>query len=308
MIALERLLCPCDFSEASQHAIDHAIAIAKWSRSSITALHVYDPLFMPVPGLPGGEARVPVNELSRVQGQLEGMFERARHDGVKVDVTVEVGQPARQIVERARLSDAHLIVMGTHGAGGFEHLVLGSVAERVLRKAACPVLTVPPRSHAVSPLPFQKIVCAVDFSSASLSAWQQTKAFARNTGATIVAVTVIEWPWHEPPVPDLHTLPAEQVEQLAEWRRYLESSALDRLRSIAPTDDSTLTFVPRVVHGRAYEAILRVADEERPDLVVIGVHGRNVVDMALFGSTTNQVVRRAKCPVLTWREIRPSQP
>ena len=60
--------------------------------------------------------------------------------------------------------------------------------------------------------------------------------------------------------------------------------------------------VPRLRHGKSYVEILRVASEQRADLIVMGVHGRNGLDMALFGSTTNQVVRQATCPVLTLRQ------
>ena len=74
------------------------------------------------------------------------------------------------ILDRAASLPADLIVMGTHGAGGFQHLVLGSVTEKVLRQAACPVLTVPPRAQATSRLPFSRLLCAVDFSDVSLAA------------------------------------------------------------------------------------------------------------------------------------------
>ena len=81
-----------------------------------------------------------------------------------------MGQPAPAILDCAVRLPADLIVMGTHGAGGFERFVLGSVAEKVLRRAACPVLTVPSRAHATSVLPFKRVVCAVDFSDSSLTA------------------------------------------------------------------------------------------------------------------------------------------
>jgi len=302
MIGLERLLCPCDFSDASQHAIDHAIAVAKWSGATITALHVYEPLFMPIPAFPSGNQRVSTREVSRVREQLDARFHPARLEGVNVDVVVEVGHPARVILDRSRELNAQLIVMGTHGLSGFEHLLLGSVTERVLRKAMCPVLTVPPLMHGVSTLPYRRILCAIDFSNASLAAWKQACAFARDANATLIAMTVVEWPWHEPPSPDLHTLPPEQVRALTELRRYLECGATRRLQALVPGDAGSTAFEQRVVHGRSYEGILRVSEDEHCDLVILGVHGRNVADMALFGSTTNQVVRCAKCPVLTWKE------
>jgi nucleotide-binding universal stress UspA family protein len=94
-----------------------------------------------VPALPPPQDRVPESELKRVRGDAAAFLEDADTAGLNADVVVRVGQAARQILESAAALPADLIVMGTHGAGGFEGLVLGSVTEKVLRKATCPVLT-----------------------------------------------------------------------------------------------------------------------------------------------------------------------
>jgi nucleotide-binding universal stress UspA family protein len=112
-----------------------------------------------------------------------------------------------------------------------------------------------------------------------------------------------EWPWHEPPPPQLSDMPREQAAALAEYRRYLEQSTTARLKALASdavTGQCATTL--RVVHGKSYVEILRVAAEDHADLIVTGVHGRNAMDLMLFGSTTHQLVRRATCPVLTLRQ------
>jgi nucleotide-binding universal stress UspA family protein len=113
-------------------------------------------------------------------------------------------------------------------------------------------------------------------------------------------VHVIEWPWHEPPAPRFDQLPTEQAAALDEYRRYADASARGRLEGLVPADADTPVSV-EVAHGKPYVEILRTAFREPTDLIVIGVHGRSVPDLALFGSTANQVVRRATCPVLTLR-------
>jgi nucleotide-binding universal stress UspA family protein len=179
--------------------------------------------------------------------------------------------------------------------------MLGSVTEKVLRKAACPVLTVPPRAHATSRLPPSRIVCAVDFSEWSLAAVDFAASIAQESGgASLILVHVIEWPWHEPPAPAFEELPAEQSAALQEYRRYVASRATKRLEALVP-DAVAGRCDFRVLNGKAYVELLRVAATERADLIVLGVHGRNVVDLALFGSTTNHMVREATCPVLTLR-------
>ena len=302
MAPITRILCPIDFSEASQHAIEHAIVIARWYKASITALHVYNPAFTPIPGLPPLESRVPEPELTRVRAETSKCFERAIASGVGLDVVVDVGQPAARILVRSVDAHSDLIVMGTHGASGFEHLLLGSVTEKVLRKARCPVLTVPPHAQATSTLPFRRLLCAIDFSDSSLRGLELACSLAKESKAALTLLHVVEWPWHEPPPPVLEDLPSDQAAALAEFRRYVEKSAIERLRALTPeAGEDGWVREPRVVHGKPYTEILRVAAEVRADLLVMGVHGRNVADVMLFGSTTNQIVRRATCPVLTLR-------
>lgn len=303
MVPIKRILCPVDFSETSGHAVDHAVALARWYNASITALHVRSPMFMPVPGLPAPEKRVTEDELRRLQAETLACFESATATGVGVDVLVEAGQAAREILDRAVALPANLIVMGTHGAGGFEHLVLGSVTEKVLRKAPCPVLTVPPHARATSRLPFRRLACAVDFSDWSLTALELAFSLARESGAGVTLVHVIEWPWHEPPPPQLSELPPEQAAALGEYRKRLEQSATARLAALTPDAiQGGRDTATRVVHGKPYVQILRVAADDCADLIVMGVHGRSAADLVLFGSTTNQVVRHATCPVLTVRQ------
>jgi nucleotide-binding universal stress UspA family protein len=221
-------------------------------------------------------------------------------DKSRLEILIDLGQPASQILERAASLPADLIVMGTHGTSGFEHLVLGSVTEKVLRRARCPVLTVPPRAQATSRLPFRRLLCAIDFSESSLAALQFAVSLAEESDAALTLLHVLEWPWEEPQPPTIEGLPFERGFALAEFRRYCERSARDRLESLVP-DSLRLSQRPvtRLRNGKPYTQVLHVAAEERTDLIVVGVRGRNPIDVTLFGSTTNQVVRRATCPVLT---------
>ena len=302
MLNIKQILCPVDLSEASNHAIKQASVIAGWYKARITALHVYDPVFMPIPGLPAADDRVTEAEVRRVHDRTAACFQQATAAGIVVDVVIDRGRPAAEILNRAASLPADLIVIGTHGAGGFEHLVLGSVTEKVLRKATCAVLTVPPRARATSTLPFKRLLCAVDFSDPSLAALTFACSLAQESAAELAILHVIEWPWQEPPPPVLEELPPEQAAALGEYRRYLEKSAMNRLKALVPGELwDRCAIAPRVVHGKSYVEVLRVAAEGRADLIVMGVHGRNALDMMLFGSTTNQVVRRATCPVLTLR-------
>jgi nucleotide-binding universal stress UspA family protein len=300
MHEIQRILCPVDVSDTTTHVVDQATALAAWTHAGITALHVYEPMIAPVPGLPEPNDRVPTTQLQSLRDHFTAAFQGAVAQGIAVDIMIEVGQPVPHILGCAAGVHADIIVMGTHGAGGFEHLLLGSVAETVLRKARCPVLTVPPRAHSTSRLPFERLLCAVDFSEASLAAARFACATAKETGAALTLAHVVEWPWHEPPAAAPQDMPPAQGAALAEYRRYLQSTATTRLASLGR--EHACVSEPVVVHGKSYAEILRLAEEERADLIVLGVRGRNPLDMMLLGSTTNHVVRRATCPVLTVRD------
>jgi nucleotide-binding universal stress UspA family protein len=306
MITLKQILCPVDFSDASDHAVELAGLIARWYDARITALHVAAPVVVPFPGLPAGgyAGNLSVEEAER--RRLCEATARAFHAAVAADTSVDVqvptGQPAGEILDYANRLPADLIVMGTHGAGGFQHLVLGSVTEKVLRKARCPVLTVPPRAQATSRLPFKQMLCAVDFSESSLTALGFGLSLAKEADAQLTILHVLEWPWEEPPAPRFEQLPVEQAFSLAAYRREREKDAARQLAALVPADARDwCSPATRIAHGRSYEQILRVAAEEHSDLIVMGVRGRSALDIAVFGSTTNHMVRTATCPVLTLR-------
>jgi nucleotide-binding universal stress UspA family protein len=297
---IRRILCPTDFSETSRHAVAHATALARWYHASLSLLHVYDSLLASVPDqfTPGGD--LTDTELRHVREKLAASCAEATGKGVPVDVLVDTGRPSARILERAAAMPADLIVIGTHGAGGFEHLILGSVAEKVLRKANCAVLTVPPHAER-STIPFKRILCAVDFSEWSLRAFELAKSVARESGAALTALSVIEWPWEEPPAPVFTELPAEEAAALRRYRRQVEESTMRRLKTLADEHAGGIVAEPRISHGKPAAQILHVAAQIDASLIVIGVHGRGALDLGVFGSTTNHVVRQAACPVLTIR-------
>jgi nucleotide-binding universal stress UspA family protein len=297
---IDRILCPIDFSEASRHALDQAVVLAGYYHAQITALHVFTPFARVITAAVAGEAEL--NALDRLRRKAADESAAAVARQIGVDVVVDEGQAAAVILDRAKDLVADLVVMGTHGATGFEHMLLGSVTERVLRKASCPVLTVPPRSHGISQLPFKRLLCAVDFSSASMQAIRWASSLSEESGAELTLLHVLEWPWDEPPPPSIDELPAHQARALTEFRRYLQTSAAARLESLVPEHLGRSRTTTKVANGKAYVQILATAAEQQSDLIVIGIHGRSRVDLALFGSTAHQIVCGAACSVLTLRD------
>src|SRR5262245_58717603 len=142
MIRIRRILCPTDFSEYARRALHQAVPVAQWYEASLTALHVL-PAALPVDGVFPFPLAPIVHEgvRARVDRELEEFVAPARAAGIPAETAVREGTPVAEILNLARRLPADLLVMGTHGQGGLERLVLGSVTESVLRRAPCPVLT-----------------------------------------------------------------------------------------------------------------------------------------------------------------------
>jgi len=143
MTEIKRILVPTDFSEPADKALTYALDLAAKLGASVTLIHVFDDPFangvytgeyMPIP------AHIREEILADLRRKLADAVARRGHS--EVNLEVQFGSTARTIVDGAAERNIDLIVMGTHGRGGMAHLLLGSVAERVVRTASCPVLTV----------------------------------------------------------------------------------------------------------------------------------------------------------------------
>jgi nucleotide-binding universal stress UspA family protein len=296
-----RILCPIDVADPSRHAIEHAIVIARWHGASVTAQHVYAPVSSPVVALAlTASVQPPVfdgAESARRRYELAAAIPWPTSAGVDIDLALDIGAPAPAILGRAASSRADLIVIGAHRSDWSEYLQLGSVAAKVLRKAACAVLTVPPPGRLTSKLPFARLLCPVDFSAPSLAAIELALSLARDAGAELTVLHVLETP------EDDAGLEAPSHGSLSDRAARLqhERDALADLSALVPDPAHELNGRRvRVAHGTPYREILDTASTDAIDLIVMGAQGRNALE-TLFGSTTNQIVRRAACPVLTLR-------
>jgi nucleotide-binding universal stress UspA family protein len=306
MIEIRSILCPTDFSEFSRHSLDHALAIAKLYHSTVTLLHVC-PLTPGVVYAPGvGVAPTSLLTVADRHAALMAMRRFAEMEAgtdASIGFAVAEGNPANEILDRARTTASDLLVMGTHGRSGFERLLLGSVTEKVLRKASCPVLTVPQRAPDVVPTPgawFKNVVCPVDFSDSSTQALEYAISLADQSRGQLTVVHVIEIP-PELPIEEHETI-FSSPHSLREYVAMAEVDRTSRLKEMianAGAREGSISIV--VASGKAYREILRIAAGQSADLIAIGIHGRGAANLFFMGSTTQHVVRQATCPVLTIR-------
>jgi len=294
MLDLRQILCPIDFSEPSRHALAHAAALAHWHEATLTALHVRHQTMMPQPPVLFAEPGTLDAEDEHVERDLNVWLNGARQAGVRTATVCERGDPVTRILACAESLPADLVVLGTYGFSGFQRFMLGSITESLLHKCPRPVLTVPPTSLTPPKATYTRIVCAVDFSPSSLAAARVAFSLAEEADARLTLLHVLDWP------PDDEYL-VEQFEP-NEFRKLVERRARGRLEALV-TDEAQTWCKPAMATacGKPYEQILKTAEQEYADLIVIGVRGRNALDLTLFGSTVNHVIRRASCPVMTLR-------
>lgn len=146
---MQKLLVPYDFSEPSEKALRYAMAFAEQFDARLYLVHVVQPVYLPVElgQMPLVSAEFERDRYDRLTKELEERAAHCRNVGIKPEVHVISGAPWREIVEIARSREIDLIILATHGHTGLKHALLGSVAERVVRHAPCPVLVVREHEH-----------------------------------------------------------------------------------------------------------------------------------------------------------------
>jgi nucleotide-binding universal stress UspA family protein len=207
----------------------------------------------------------------------------------------EGADPASHITGYARSAGIALIVMGTHGRGGVARMVMGSVAETVVRTAPCPVLTVhgAPGSSLTG---FRRILVPLDFSAASDPALEAARLLAARFEASLHLLHVL---------PEIHVDGGSEAftAEAPEVRTLRLMNARDRLTHRITADLRPSRVTTEVIFGAPAETIAAYAADNHFDLIVMGTHGRTGMAHLFLGSVAERVVRTARCPVMTTRTV-----
>jgi nucleotide-binding universal stress UspA family protein len=290
-IALKNILFATDFSPCSSAALPYAFAVARKYEATLYAAHIMpndaDLLFMTPENWPTAMAE----EDRRIRGCIEALEKKLQ--GLPHQLVTPKGKVADALVQIIDDQNIDLLVLGTHGRSGVEKLLLGSVAEEIFRRAACPVLSVGP--HAIGKpnegSQLKNIVFATDFSEESLAALPYAISLAEEDQAQLTLLHVVEEP-------------AAGIADLDAFK----SSLLFRLDELVPPEaelwchpESLLEFSNQF--ARPAERIVESAANHEADLLVLGVRpvdGRFGLATHM-ASTTAEILTRATCPVLTVR-------
>jgi len=286
LISLKNILFATDFSEYSQTALAVAANFARQQGAKLWLTHV-------VPGQP--RLAIPIEampacfdaEWTAAETDMASLGQCSLVEGISRELLLERGELWPALSDIVAKHDIDLIVVGTHGRGGVSKLLMGSVAEEILRLAPCPVLTVGPHSFA-KVVPQERlghILYATDFQPGSAAALAYALLLARENHAQLALLHVCEVRGDALN----HTLREQTIRQLMDL--------------IPP--DAQLDHIPEflVECGRAADVILLVAAEKKADLIAMGARrSRHPFALShLAWAMTHRVLARAKCPVLTVR-------
>ena len=289
-MTFRRIVCPIDFSTGSQQAMRTAVRIATEHDAELVLVHAW---YVP-PVVLGAEYTLSAELIQQLSDDAQCALEDAVREATALGakrVTHKLlrGVPWNAIATAAE-AEVDLIVIGTHGRTGLARILLGSVAENVIRRAPCPVLVVRPDA----PRPFTNVLCPVDFSTSARHAIELAAQLAQPGGAGITLLHVLEVPVAyagELKLPEVYReVDKLSVALLEKWAAELRAK----------------TAVPVSIRcriGYPGAQTLAVLDGDPTfDLVVMGSHGRTGVARALLGSVAEKVVRHASCPVLVARQ------
>jgi len=296
MLKINRILFPTDFSRGANIALLEALVLAERHQAELHLLHVVDPYDDPN----NPAQRFPtLQELQAlaakfVSSERMPAFTPEKLERVKLVTRSERGLSAAPVIlEYIRNNDIDLVVMGTHGRRGLRHLLLGSVAEEVVRFAPCPVFTVRDQNEPVSIRPFRRILVPIDFSGHARVALAHAKELALLYGAELQIQHVFEEVVH----------PAFYVTGRTSIFEFMPQPQREATRQIQELLDTVVgNQYPAEIYlkeGHPAQEIVNFVGEHGTDLIVIATHGLTGIEHFLLGSVTEKVVRMASCPVFT---------
>lgn len=299
---IKRIIVPTDFSTCADRALGFALTLAEHFKAQIYYLHVvslYEPeMYGEVSETPESLALQKKME-QYVEERLQASADKYQTENVKiVPETKRSFAVAPAIQQYADEVGADLIVIGTHGRRGIKHLLLGSVAETLVRKAKSHVITVCAEKAKVSlPNTIHRVLVPVDFSGYARPTLQAAYRFARSYSADLLVLHMIEsapLPFFWMGLGTIHDVVTDLSKKAIEH--------LDRLiKNIFPSPEIYISL--HIEEGYVASGIETFAQEHDVDLIIMARHGLSGTERFLIGSVTERVVRSASSPVFTLHGI-----
>jgi len=296
---VDNVLIPTDFSACADHALTHALEVADRFDAQLHILHVVNELDPDWYGITDAQERA-VKLRDQIREEARERLEDLAPDK-EVDTTVSLQlsfDVADTIYEYVDEREIDLVVMGTHGRQGLDRLMLGNVANKIVRHAPCPVMTVReevPWTGEEEKVRFQDVLAPIDFSDHSQTALEASKTFASAYQARLHLLFVAE----KRTVPTFSDtgLPGVGVVEMDPEIVANAEQALEQLNENVGGPEVESRY--HVREGDVSSDIVDFAETHGTDLIVMATRGLTGVSRFLIGSNTERIVRVAPCPVLT---------
>ena len=292
---INTILCATDFSKLSEPVVSYGITLAKEFNAKLIVCHVVD---FPTVSMYGEAVLEPIDHQNRFMEYARAEIDRLV-SGAAIDyhAMVAVGNTTDEIAHLVDEQQVDLVIVATHGRSGLKRFFLGSVTERLIRTLPCPLLVLRGETEdAVAGLqkfPFKRILVGCDFSSDADLAFENSLSMAQEFESELHLVHVVEPSGYK----DLFNMSADQGDK---FKKDLYDMIDAKLKSMVPQEAMNwLTLQTHLLVGKPYEEIVRYAEMNDIDLIALGIRGHGMVEDLLVGSTTDRVIRRAPCPVLS---------
>jgi len=285
MVTIKKILCPVDFFPASDAAVNYAAGLAANYDAEIHLLHVITPIAAGAFEYAYDTTEM-MKSLEEASAQeMDELAAKVKIAGVVVAKELRVGDIYLEIKAAVEDIKPDLIVMGTHGRRGVERWFMGSTTEKLLRHSPVPLVTISAMGERAFNMPrFRRILVTTDFSDGTPDALAYAFSLAQENESQVTLMHV------------LHDISADLS---GKYRDSLINGLRRQLDDMVPAEARNwCDIVTRVETGVPYRIILRTIEDERPDLLVMNIHGKGMLDRALLGSTAERVVRAASCPVM----------
>lgn len=286
------ILTATDFSEYSKVALDICLGVARCMKTKLYVLHIIEKFPHYYSHLLSSavhanmKQKLEENALERIKAMIPAEL----LDGVDVIPIVRFGKPFLEIIQVAKEENVDLLAIGTHGRAGMDRIILGSVAERIARKARCPVMVVRGKKY----VGFKRIIVPIDLSDCSRIALEYAVATARAHKSKLTILHVYEKSFVEP-----YVNAANSEEKADEIMKEIERVNEVKYEEFLETVDlSGVEYEKLLKKGIPETDIAEIAMEQQANLIVMGTHGRSGIKHILIGSTAEEVVRTVHCDII----------
>lgn len=321
----QKIMCAIDFSDFTDMILTYGKALANEFDADLCLCHVTSSPFV-VAGYISPYANYAKVEEEHQQYAVQKLEGYGKDLNMACEVLVSSGYPSDEISRLAMENSVDMVIAATYGTSGIKRFFTGSVTDLLVKTLPCPLLVLNPSKQDLTPMRYEKIqlnkiLLGCDFSRDSMHAFNYAIGLAQEFQSELHLVHVVK-PMEHPAASGSHSItglsrdyPAWDMrdyhgflEKEKEWADQQEKVLFERLETqlqeMLPEDcRNWCTPITALLKGIPYEELIAYAQDNEIDVMVLGIHGHNFFDKFLVGSTTDRVISRTTCPVLTVRKL-----